>query len=60
MAVLRAYHGAVQSMSRRGSCYDNVAMENFFSHLKQEMFQGETYRSLAEFREVLARYMVVV
>jgi putative transposase len=37
-----AYHdmlpqvGAQISMSRRGNCYDNAAMESFFSHLKAE------------------------
>ncbi|MFF2029703.1 IS3 family transposase [Arthrobacter sp. NPDC058192] len=30
--------GAVQSMSRKGNCYDNTVMENFVSHLKEEMF----------------------
>jgi putative transposase len=30
--------GAVQSMSRRGNCYDNAVMENFFGHLKEELF----------------------
>ena len=30
--------GAVQSMSRKGNCYDNAVMENFFGHLKEEMF----------------------
>jgi putative transposase len=28
--------GAQISMSRRGNCYDNAAMESFFSHLKTE------------------------
>jgi transposase InsO family protein len=26
--------GAHISMSRRGNCFDNAAMESFFSHLK--------------------------
>ncbi|WP_430929447.1 IS3 family transposase [Pseudarthrobacter sulfonivorans] len=30
--------GAVQSMSRKGNCYDNAVMENFFGHLKEELF----------------------
>jgi putative transposase len=29
---------AVQSMSRKGNCYDNAVMENFFGHLKEELF----------------------
>ncbi|MET4588815.1 putative transposase [Arthrobacter sp. 754] len=30
--------GAVQSMSCKGNCYDNAVMENFFGHLKEELF----------------------
>lgn len=30
-------HGIIQSMSRKGNCYDNAAMESFFSILKAEM-----------------------
>jgi transposase for insertion sequence len=26
--------GGVQSMSRKGNCYDNAVMENFFGHLE--------------------------
>jgi putative transposase len=26
---------AVRSMSRKGNCYDNAVMENFFGHLKE-------------------------
>jgi transposase InsO family protein len=29
-----ADHGLVASMSRRGNCYDNAAMESFWSSLK--------------------------
>ena len=29
---------AVQSMSGKGNCYDNAVMENFFGHLKEELF----------------------
>lgn len=35
---LLAEAGATQSMSRRGNCYDNAVMENFFGHLKEEAF----------------------
>ena len=30
--------GATQSMSRKGNCYDNAVMENFFGRLKEELF----------------------
>jgi putative transposase len=29
--------GLTQSMSRRGNCWDNACIENFFGHLKAEM-----------------------
>jgi putative transposase len=31
-------HGLTQSMSRRGNCLDNAAMESFFGTLKSELF----------------------
>jgi transposase InsO family protein len=30
-------HGMVQSMSRKGNCYDNAAAQSFFSSLKNEL-----------------------
>ena len=33
-------HGVIQSMSRKGNCYDNSIMETFFGRLKNEMFYG--------------------
>lgn len=32
-------------------------MKNFSLHLKQEMFQSETYRNVKRFLEMLSRYM---
>jgi putative transposase len=49
-----AYHdmlptvGAQISMSRRGNCLDNAAMESFFSHLKAEALYPYNIRSLEE------------
>lgn len=34
-----------QSMSRKGNCFYNAPMENFFGLLKQEMYYGEVYTS---------------
>lgn len=34
-------HGIIQSMSRKGNCYDNAAMESFFSILKAEVLPDE-------------------
>ena len=34
-----AEHGIIQSMSRKGNCF-NAAMESFFGRLKPECFYG--------------------
>lgn len=31
-------HGIIQSMSRKGNCYDNCIMETFFRRLKNKMY----------------------
>lgn len=36
-------HNIIQSMSRKGNCMDNGAMENFFGRLKVEMFYGRSW-----------------
>lgn len=49
--------GGVQSMSRKGNCYDNAVMENFFGHLKAEMYHDESFTSLDEFYQGLDEYI---
>ncbi|MFQ9512204.1 MAG: IS3 family transposase [Clostridia bacterium] len=46
-----------QSMSRKGNCYDNSVMENFFGILKQEMYYGTTYYSFEELKDTIERYI---
>ncbi|MCC3155584.1 IS3 family transposase [Hymenobacter sp. BT770] len=41
-------HGAVQSMSRRGNCYDNAHAESFWSRFKAELLDGGRFPGLAE------------
>ena len=45
---LLARHGAVQSMSRRGNCYDNAHAESFWSRFKAELLDGGSFPGLAE------------
>ncbi len=45
--------GGVQSMSRKANCYDNAVMENFFGHLKTEMYHGEVFDSIEEFNQAI-------
>ena len=40
--------GVDPSMSRRGNCYDNAAMESFWSTLKEELIHRRTFASRAE------------
>jgi putative transposase len=42
---LMADHGVTCSMSRAGNCWDNAAMESFFSSLKTERTAHKTYRT---------------
>ena len=46
-----------QSMSRKGNCYDNSVMENFFGILKQEMYYGTTYYSFNELKNKIEKYI---
>ena len=50
-------HNIIQSMSRKGNCMDNGAMENFFGRLKVEMFYGEKFESVNTFIEELKHYI---
>lgn len=54
---LLSEHNITQSMSRKGNCMDNGAMENFFGRLKVEMFYGERFDSVNTFIDELKRYI---
>lgn len=49
--------GASQSMSRKGNCYDNAVMENFFGHLKEELFHHVRYLSTDALAGALHEYI---
>ena len=42
------HHGVVQSMSRRGNCYDNAAMESFWATLKTECGRSPWLQQLSQ------------
>ena len=50
-------NGGVQSMSRKANCYDDAVMENFFGHLKAEMYHGEVFDTVAEFNQAIDEYI---
>lgn len=56
-----AAHGAVQSMSSTGKCYDNARMESFFATLKKEhiyKFKTETM-SIEKVKSLVFRYIEI-
>ncbi|QYE42954.1 IS3-like element IS1397 family transposase [Escherichia coli] len=52
-----ADRGVVQSMSRKGNCLDNAVMENFFGHLKEEMYYRRDYRNVEELENAVNEYI---
>ena len=46
-----------QSTSWKGSCYDNVPMENCFGIIKQEMYYGQIYNSFDELKGAIRKYI---
>lgn len=49
----------VVSMSRKGNCWDNAAMESFFGSLKEECVGSTTYSSHEQARLSLFEYLEV-
>lgn len=49
--------GAVASMSRKGNCWDNAAMERFVGSLKEEGVGNQVYSSHEQARQALFEYL---
>lgn len=49
--------GIRQSMSRKGNCLDNAAMESFFGILKSEFFYLKRFQNVEELRTGLDEYI---
>ena len=49
--------GIRQSMSRKGNCYDNSVIENFFGHLKSELLYLQEFDSVDHFKAELVEYI---
>ena len=47
----------IQSMSRRGNCWDNSPMERFFRSLKTEWVPTTGYRNFTEAQRAVTRYI---
>jgi putative transposase len=49
--------GIVQSMSRKGNCHDNAAMESFFGTLKSEYFYLNKFSSVEQLESGVEEYI---
>ena len=50
-------HGALASMSRRACCYDNAAMESFWSTLKRELIYRRDFQTHQQARHEIFAYI---
>ncbi|WP_145009991.1 IS3 family transposase [Pseudomonas oryzihabitans] len=50
-------HGITQSMSRRGNCLDNAAMESFFAVLKSELFHCAKFATVEQLAAAIREYI---
>jgi len=57
-AELRLYD-CIQSMSRKGDCWDNAVAESFFGTLKQELIYREFYKSRIEATMAIFDYVEI-
>lgn len=47
----------IQSMSRKGNCYDNSPCESWFGRFKDDVIKGQTYASVSELVVAIERYI---
>ena len=52
-------HGVIQSMSRKGDCWDNAVSESFFHSLKTELIHHYQFNTREEARQVIFDYIEV-
>ena len=52
-------HGFIGSMSRKGNCWDNAAVESFFGSLKQERVHWRNYQTRYEAQQDILNYITM-
>ena len=52
-------HGFIQSMSRKGNCWDNAVAESFFHSIKTQLIHHCTFQNVAEAKKALFSYIEV-
>jgi len=55
--VLTKEYNIIPSMSRRGNCWDNAPMENFFGHLKEEYLRQFKKPTFKEMEQLIDEYI---
>ena len=55
--VLTRGYQMKQSMSRRGNCWDNASMENFFGHFKEEALRQYPVPTFPQAQEIVDGYI---
>lgn len=56
--LLKKY-GIIQSMSRKGDCWDNAVSESFFHSLKTELVYHESFKTKAQANEMIFEYLEI-
>lgn len=56
--LLKKY-GIIQSMSRKGNCWDNAVSESFFHSLKTELIYHENFKTKAQANEIIFEYIEI-
>ena len=56
---LLSEHNILQSMSRKGDCWDNAVSESFFHSLKTELVHHERFKTRAEANQAIFEYIEV-
>jgi putative transposase len=52
-------YGCIQSMSRKGNCWDNAVAESFFAGLKKRLIYHRKYETMEELRKDIFHYIEV-
>ena len=55
--VCRSSNISNATKTRKGNCYDNAPMENFFSVLKREIYDGHIYQSRRELVRAIKNFI---
>lgn len=57
-ALLKAHHG-VQSLSRKGQCWDNAVGESWFATLKEELIHRQSWVSIRQVRRAVIEFIEI-